>query len=203
MKTAILRTITSAMLALIVSTAALAGETGALKASVKLNEDANVTISLNGTSNHTIEIRVFNNTGKMVTYKSLVNSGTRIFNHKLSEFPDGMYTYEIVEGDEVVYSARIFKLDKNAAEYRNMPSGPTASISKLNHEQVMVRLAGNPDVKTRIRVSDEFGNLLYWRTIKEVGNARLTYDISRFPEGKYDFRVYSGKDLIAYRKVNK
>lgn len=191
------------MLALVVSTAALAGETDALKASVKLNEDANVTISLNGTSNHTIEIRVFNNTGEMVTYKRLVNSGTRVFNHKLSEFPDGMYTYEIVEGDEVVYSARIFKFDENSAEYQNLPSGATASISKLNKEQVMVRLAGNSDAKTRIRVSDEYGNLLHWRKIKETENARLTYDVSSFPEGRYDFRVYSGKDLIAYRKVNK
>lgn len=203
MKTSIFRKITSITLAMFISIAAFAGKSEAFKASVALNEDSNVTISLNGDSPDKIEIKVFNNIGEMVTYKSLNNSGTRIFIHKLSEFPDGIYTYEVVEGDELVYSARILKLDENSIEYRNLSSGATASITKLNNEQVIVRLANNPEEKSKIRVSDEFGNLLYWRTIKNVENARLTYDISQFPEGSYNFRVYSGSDLIAYRKVNK
>lgn len=203
MKTTIVNKITSVMLAMFISIAAFAGGNEAFTASVKLNEDANVTIRLNGDSPNTIEIKVFDNTGEMVTYKSLINKGTRIFSHKLSNLPDGIYTYEIVEGDELVYSARIFKHDDNSVEYHNIHSGPVASISRLNDEQVIVRLVNEPDSKTKIRVSDEFGNILYWKTFKVAENSKLTYDISQFPEGKYNFRVYSGGDLIAYRKVNK
>lgn len=139
----------------------------------------------------------------MVTYKRLINSGTRIFKHKLSELPDGIYTYQIVEGDELVFSARILKQDENSMEYRTIQSASTASISKLNDEEVIVRLANNPDNKTKIRVTDEFGNQLYRKTVKNLESAKLTYDISQFPEGKYNFKVYSGNDLIAYREVNK
>jgi hypothetical protein len=203
MKTTVLSKITSVLLAVFVSFTALAGEKDAFNASVQLNEDTDVTIRLNGDSPNKIEIKIYDNTGEMVTYKSLTNSGTRVFKHKLSELPDGIYTYEVVEGNEVVYSARVTKSDENAIEYLQNSSGSIASISKLSEEQVIVRFADNPEAKSKVRVSDEYGNLLYRRTMKDVESAKLTYDISDFPEGNYNFKVYSGGELIAYRKVNK
>ncbi len=203
MKTTFLSKITSVLLAVFVSFTALAGGKDAFNASVKLNEDTDVTIRLNSDSPNKIEIKIYDNTGEMVTYKSLMNSGTRVFKHKLSELPDGIYTYEVLEGNEVVCSARVTKSDENAIEYLQNSSGSIASISELNEEQVIVRFANNSEAKSKVRVSDEYGNLLYLRTIKDVESAKLTYDISGFPEGNYNFKVYSGGELIAYRKVTK
>lgn len=205
MKTTVLRMITTVMLAAVVSISVYAGGKGAFNASVQLNEDTDVTIRLNGNSPDIIEIKIFDNSGELVTYKNLINSGTRVFKHKLSELPDGIYTYEVVEGNEVVYSARITKIDEHSVECREIPSGATASVSKLDDEkvQVIVRLANNAEARSKVSVSDEYGNLLYRRTYKDVESAKLTYDISKFPEGKYNFKVYSGDELIAYRKVTK
>jgi hypothetical protein len=176
---------------------------GNLKASLSLKNSELVEIALEGNSTQAIEIKVFDNKGNLVSYKSLAGSGTRTIIHKISEFPEGIYTYQVIDGDEVVYTARVVKSGEGSLECRNVPNCATASISEQNDNTVLVRLMQSVDEKSRIKVTDDEGNVLHRKVYKNTDYAKVTHDISKFPEGNYYFSVYSDKDLIAYRKVSK
>jgi hypothetical protein len=185
------------------TTLAFASGESTLKASLKLKSNAEVAIHLDGNSNQTIAVKVYNDKGDIVAYKSLMNSGSKIINHKISDFPDGIYTYEVVEGKELLYTAKVVKSPAGSLECRNLPVGKVASVSEPKAGQVLVRLFGSPDTKTKIVVTDAEGNLLYRKVIKKVENAKITYDITNFPEGEYSFSVFDTNNLIAYRKITK
>lgn len=194
----------SALLILLaVSFGANASDFGSLKASLSLKYNKAVEIQLEGISEGEIQVKVFNNNGTLVSYKSLVNSGTKIVSHRISDFPEGIYTYQVIEGNELIYTAKVVKSADGALECRNLPGGATASITDENNAQVLVRLVKNLDSKVKILVSDDESNVLYRKVIKDAEYAKLTYDISDFPEGNYNFSVYSNNELIAYRKISK
>ncbi|MFW5705754.1 MAG: hypothetical protein ACOCX8_02010, partial [Bacteroidota bacterium] len=120
-----------------------------------------------------------------------------------SGFPEGIYTYEVVNGEDVVYSARILKSDNGSMECRPAGNTALASISQPGTDLVLVRLVNDLDMKSRIRVTDANGRLLYTRAIKKDGNYKINCDINQFPAGDYTFSVYCQNELIAYRKINK
>ena len=203
MKSIILKTVTPLVFVLLTSFTAFAGGNEAFKTSVNLNEDANVIITLDGESQNHVEIKIYDASGEMVTYKRLMNTGTRMFRHMLSELPDGIYTYQVVEDGATVNMVRIVKEDNYSAEQHNMPEAATAAISQQDENEVIVRLANKIEGKAKIRLTDETGNLIDWRTVKDAENAKLTYDISKLPEGNYNLKVYNDSELIAFRKINK
>ncbi|MCF8364176.1 MAG: T9SS type A sorting domain-containing protein [Bacteroidales bacterium] len=194
----------SALLFLFAHTfSAFGSDFGNLRASLNLKNNKAVEIHLEGQSSGEVQVKVFNNTGRMVSYKSLVNSGTKIVSHKISDFPDGIYTYQVIEGDELIYTAKVVKSAEGALECRNLPGGATASISKEDSAMVLVRMVKSPESKLKILVSDDDANILYRKMVKDASYAKLTYDISAFPEGNYYFSVYKNNELIAYRKIIK
>ena len=185
------------------SLATFAAGDGNLKASLSLKNNEIVEIALEGNSTQSIEIKVFGEQGNLVSYKSVSNSGIRIITHKISQFPEGIYTYQVIEGDELVYTARVVKSGESSLECRNVPNCATASITEQKDNTVLVRLIKSQDEKSRIKITDDEGNVLYRKVYKNTDYAKVTHDISKFPEGNYYFSVYSDNDLIAYRKISK
>lgn len=204
----IMKTLTLKLTALFfiigLSLSVFAAGDGNLKASLSLKNSELVEITLEGNSTQSTEIKVFDNKGELVSYKRLTGTGnSRIITHKISEFPEGIYTYEVIDGGEIVYTARVVKSGSVSLECRNIPNAATASISETDENTVLVRLIETQDEKSRIKITDDAGNVLHRKVYKDTEYAKLTHDISNFPEGNYYFSVYSGKDLIAYRKVSK
>jgi hypothetical protein len=54
--------------------------------------------------------------------------------------------------------------------------------------------------KMKVRVYEESGKLLYSSVSRKKGNARVGYDISKFPAGNFTFELYKNRQLI-YSKV--
>jgi len=194
----------TAILVLLAATMSLsAGNDNNLKASLNLKNSREVEIRLKGNSARIIDVKVFDNNGKLLTWKSVVNTGSKIVSHNIAEFPDGIYTYQVIEGNEMVYTAKVIKTAEGSLECRNLPEGTIASISQPNNDLVLVRLIKPLDARSKIIVSDDNGNILYRRLVKNTDNAKITHDISQFPTGNYYFSVYNRNELIAYRKVSK
>lgn len=195
--------LTALSLVLFFSISLYGANNNSIKAELKLKNNEMVEIHFSGNSTQTIGLKVFNDKGEIVFSKCLKNEGHQKLHHNIADFSTGIYTYQVIEGDEVVYSARLIKPDEASVECRNLKCGAMASISELGNKQVLVRLIKDEKAKSTIKVRDENGNLLYVKYIKKGQHLRFTHDISSFPAGTYTFSVYSKNQLIAFRRVIK
>jgi len=59
------------------------------------------------------------------------------------------------------------------------------------------------DQKVTVKLKKENGMLVHQKNLKKAENNRITYDISSLPEGKYQFVVSSGKEVLYTQKLNK
>lgn len=201
MKTAVIKLAAFTMI-FSISFAAFAGKNN-LKAGITLKTNETIEIRVDKAGSETISLNVYNEVGERVFEKSFITGkGIRI-NHDISGFPNGIYTYEVIDNTEVVYSARILKSSDNSLEYRGDSYGTLASVSQRNTDNVLVRLSKKDSERTRIKVADNAGRVLYSRYLSEPGNYMITHDIKAFPEGDYTFSISNGKEMIAYRKISR
>jgi hypothetical protein len=56
-----------------------------------------------------LELIVYNQNDRKVYSKKIKHKNNLLFTHQIEEFPNGVYTYEIVNGDEIVTSTSIVK----------------------------------------------------------------------------------------------
>jgi hypothetical protein len=76
------------------------------------------------------------------------------------------------------------------------------AVLQPDADKVQLLLDKTPGDPVKIRVYED-NKLLYTRRIKKEGTANITYDISAFPEGKYEFRVEHDKEVVYAVKVRK
>lgn len=202
MKTRIIKT-TAMLMMVMLTVSAFAKGKGTTETTMSLNSNHEVELNIGGSTASNFEVKVYNDNGFLVFDETLSNSGNQKVNHDITDFPEGIYTYQVIDGDDVIYQARVVKSSNNSVELRDLPGNTVASISEPATDRVLVRLESKPGAKTRIRVTDIFGDVLYTKQINNVESARITHDISEFPAGRYNFSVYSGNELIAYRLIEK
>jgi hypothetical protein len=87
--------------------------------SQKANDKVWTSMSLKGTDkveirmlipdNEVLVLNVYNQKDRKVYSKKIKNKNSLLFTHQIAEFPNGTYTYEILNNDEVVSSTAIVK----------------------------------------------------------------------------------------------
>ena len=75
-----------------------------------------------------VSINVYDNTRQKVFTKKIRKSDNILLTHDISEFPAGVYTYEIKDGKELVKSCKIVKSTGNDLKY--FPVGNVAKAKK-------------------------------------------------------------------------
>jgi hypothetical protein len=88
---------------------------------------------------------------------------------------------------------------KNADTEKN---NVEVAMLQPDNNKVQVLLNKTPGDPVRIKVYED-NKLLYTRRIKKEGSANITYDISAFPEGDYEFRIEQEKEVVYAVKVRK
>jgi ribosomal protein L24E len=67
---------------------------------------------------------------------------------------------------------------------------------------VNIKMAKNPGEVIKIKVMED-NKLLYQRRIKSHEIANLKYDISQFPNGKYEFEIIKDKEVVFTKTIEK
>jgi hypothetical protein len=168
---------------------------------LRLSGDDKVEIHLKGASSQIITIQMYNGDGLPVFIKKVAPGDRAVVKHDVSILPAGLYTYQIVEGTELIYSAQIVVCPGGTSICSSMTDGAVAAILQPDDDHVLVRINQPVGCKTTIRVKDRQGNMIYNRRIAETGNHKITHDISGFPAGNYRVEVLDGRRLIAQRKI--
>ena len=96
--------------------------------SFTLKGDNQVNLRLIKPAGLVVTINVYDNTRQKVFTKKIRKSDNILLTHDISEFPAGVYTYEIIEGKELVKSCKIVKSTGSDLEY--FPMGNVAEARK-------------------------------------------------------------------------
>jgi hypothetical protein len=198
MKTLILKNFAMMLLLVVIHTSITAATTDV---SLRLRGDDKVEILLKRASADNITIQMYDGDGRMVFTKKVAPANRAVVNHDVKSLPAGLYTYNVVEGTELIYSARIIVCPGGTSVCSSLTQGAVAAILLPDHDNVLVRIHQPEACKTIIRLKDQQGNVLYSRKFTEKGNHKMTHDISLLPAGKYRMEVYDGRHLIAQRKI--
>ena len=76
-----------------------------------------VNIRLIKPADQAVTINVFDDTHKKVFTKKIIKSDNLLLTHDISEFPSGVFTYEVKEGREVVKSCKVVKSSGDVLKY--------------------------------------------------------------------------------------
>ncbi len=199
MKTTVIKTTVLSMVMFF----AIAATAGNPATGIAVKADQTVEIRLDTPGAGTFTLNVYNASGARVFEKTVVTTNGVTITQDASGFPSGFYTYEVISGKQIVYSARILKSDDGSMECRPDDCSALASISRTGTDRVLVRLLRSDQCRPRITVTNASGDVLYTKRIRSGENHKITYDINAFPQGDYTFAVYTGKEMIAYRKITK
>jgi hypothetical protein len=193
---------------LMVSAGVFAGEKGNLKKemsmSMTLLSNSRVELNLQNLEGKTVISEVFDQAGNKIWFRNLDGRSKANVRFSISDLEEGLYTCQVKDGDEVVYSAKILKTKDGSAELRCSKNqmctaiAPVAGIEK----QVEVRVSKQRNTVATIVLTDESGEIISERKEKEGRNLILTYDLSSLPTGAYTIKVLDGKKLAGYRKIN-
>lgn len=199
MKTLIVRNFAMMML----FTVALHATTSAATTDVKLrlSGEDEIEFLLKGASSDVITIEMYNGYGQPVFTKKVAPGNRVVVSHDVSILPEGLYTYQVVEGAELIYSAQIIICPGGSSVCSSLTEGAVAAILQPDDDHVLVRISQPEGCKTTIRFTDKQGNMLYKRKIAETGNYKITHNISQLPAGTYRVEVLDGRHLIAQRKI--
>jgi len=74
---------------------------------------------------------------------------------------------------------------------------------KESQDQLTLIVTKVTDQKVTVKLKKENGMLVHQKNLKKAENNRITYDIGALPEGKYQFVVSSGKEVLYTQKLNK
>ena len=144
---------------------------------------------------------MYNGNGQPVFIKKVAPTDHAVVNQDVSLLSAGLYTYQILEGTELIYSAQIIICPGGTSVCSSITECAVAAILQPDDDHVLVRISQPEGCKTTIRFTDKQGNVLYKRKIAETGNHKITHDISQFPAGTYRVEVLDGRRLVAQRKV--
>lgn len=198
MKTSILKSFAMMLLLVALHTTTTAATTDV---NLRLRGDDKIEILLKGATTNIVTIEMYNGDGRMVFSKKVAPTNRAVVNHDVKDLPAGLYTYNVVEGTELIYSARIVVCPGGTSVCGSLTDGAVAAILLPDYGQVLVRINQPEACKTTIRLKDRQGNVLYSRKITEKGNHKITHDISQLPAGSYRMEVLDGRHLIAQRKI--
>jgi hypothetical protein len=151
----------------------------------------------------TLTLGVYNENGNKV-YKTTLCNGMNIrISHDISDFPNGVYTYEILKEGRSVYTCLIMKTRETILKCGPDDENATAFISQHGKNKVEVCLIKNPGTKTRIEATDQSGKTVYSQNVTAENEHRITTDISDYPAGEFTFTVYAGNNRIAEKSIVK
>jgi len=146
---------------------------------------------------------VLNENGNIV-YKTSIDKGMNIrISHNISDFPNGVYTYEILKDGRSVYTCLIMKTSETILKCSPDEEEATAFISQRGKNKVDVALIKNPGTETRIEGKDQSGNMVYLQNVSAENEHRFTADLADYPAGEFTFTVYAGNDRIAEKSILK
>ena len=97
------------------------------------------------------------------------------------------------------------QLPEKSEETQNKPASEkvTYELIKNYQDQLILVLKKETDEKVTVKLKNENGTLIHQKVLRKAENNRLTYDISALPEGKYQFEIKSGKNIIYSKTLNK
>lgn len=192
---------------LMVSASVFAGEKGNLKKemsmSMTLLSNSRVELNLQNLEGKTVTPEVFDQAGNKIWFRNLESKTNANVRFSISDLEAGLYTCQVKDGEEIVYSAKILKNHDGSAELRCSKNqmctaiAPVAGIEK----QVEVRVSKQRSTVATIVLMDDSGEIVSERKEKEGQNLILTYDLSSLPTGSYYIKVLDGKKLAGYRKI--
>ena len=166
-----------------------------------LRGDDKIEILLKGATADIITIQMYNGDGRMVFAETVAPANRAVVNHDVKNLPAGLYTYTVVEGAELIYSAQIIICQGGKSVCGSLTESAVAAILLPDNDHVLVRIQQPEACKTTIRLKDRQGNVLYSRKITEKGNHKFSHDISQLPAVNYRMEVLDGHHMIAQRKI--
>lgn len=97
------------------------------------------------------------------------------------------------------------QLPEKSEEAQNYPASEKVIYELVtNHQdQLILVLKKETNEKVTVKLKKENGTLIHQKVLRKAENNRLTYDISALPEGKYQFEIKSGKNIICSKTLNK
>lgn len=97
------------------------------------------------------------------------------------------------------------QLPEKSEETQNYPASEKVIYELVtNHQdQLILVLKKETNEKVTVKLKKENGTLIHQKVLRKAENNRLTYDISALPEGKYQFEIKSGKNIICSKTLNK
>lgn len=150
---------------------------------------------------NTYTVKIFDSKGNMVFQEN----DSQISNNEsqfLGNLAAGYYTYQVIQGDEMVYRAIISTSDDSGSSIDRLPGKASASIASKD-EMVLVRLLTESDNRARIVIRDENNQIVYSKRSAKACCQHITYDFSNLPQGKYYVNVLSKGVLVAQKRIVK
>ena len=97
------------------------------------------------------------------------------------------------------------QLPEKSGEAQNIQASEkvTYELVKNYQDQLILILKKEENQKVTVKLKEEDGRLIHQKVLKKAVNNRLTYDVSALPEGKYQFEIKSGKNIICAKTINK
>lgn len=89
--------------------------------------------------------------------------------------------------------------DKNTLDKKS-----AIEVAVLQHksDQLTLLMEKEPGELVKIKVYED-NKVLYSQRVKKEASARITYDISKFPDGNYVIEVVKDKDVVYKAEVSK
>ena len=106
----------------------------------------------------------------------------------------------------VVLTTLAFSQSLNESQQpQNEPLSETVTIEVVKNSQDHFTLVLKKETgqKVTIKIKEENGSLIHQKNLRKVENNIVTYDISALPEGKYEFEVKVGKNVIYSKTLRK
>ena len=78
-----------------------------------------------------------------------------------------------------------------------------SKLYQENNQKVNVLFAKKPTDVFQVKIFSDRGVLLYKQKVKKNNLAKMSYDLSQFPDGQYHFKVYCNKELVKEQTFKK
>ena len=161
-------------------------------------------------------VLVHGKSGELIYSKRISRKRNLDIEFDISDFPTGIYSFELYNKRELVCSKIIAKqhiasshsddVKRAIIEDSAFLKTRQARFSSRSNSKVNLQFIDTYDEKLRymkVRVFKESDDLIYADNFYRKGNLNIDFDISKFPRGNYTFQFYNKDQLVCSKVITK
>jgi hypothetical protein len=159
-----------------------------------------------------MKVRIYEESGKLLYSDISRKKGDTRIDYDISQFPAGNYTFELYKNRVLVCSKTIVKqvsianADQESAIKFNKSKLQQAQISYNSNDLVHIEyldIFAEGHQKMEVKIYEESGELLYSKILDKIGDVKIDFDISQFPDGNYTFELFKNRESVCSELIVK